>query len=132
MSLKRKIITFLYPLQMKLSKLTGKGILIYKNKDKVQAPQNFYSLKATQINGEEISFEKFKNKKVLVVNLASFCGFTPQYEQLKSYMSGTKTLLFLDFRQIILEARSPGAMTRSIVFVKKITVLLFLCLRKMM
>jgi len=57
MSLKRKIITSLYPLQMKLSKLTGKGINVYENKDKVQPPKDFYSLKATLNNGEEISFE---------------------------------------------------------------------------
>ncbi len=43
----------------------------------------FYSFKMTAIDGEEISFEKYKGKKVLLVNVASKCGFTPQYEDLQ-------------------------------------------------
>jgi glutathione peroxidase len=34
------------------------------------------------INGKEIKFDQFKGKKLLIVNVASACGFTPQYEQL--------------------------------------------------
>jgi len=119
MSLKRKIITLLYPLQMKLSKLTGKGILIYKNKDKVQAPQNFYSLKATQINGEEISFEKFRNKKVLVVNLASFCGFTPQYERLQKLYERHENFVILGFPANNFGSQEPGSDDEINSFCKK-------------
>jgi glutathione peroxidase len=109
MSLKRKIITSLYPLQMKLSKLTGKGILIYKNKEKVQALQSFYSLKATQINGEEISFEKFRNKKVLVVNLASLCGYTPQYAALQKLYERTENFVILGFPANNFGSQEPGS-----------------------
>jgi len=35
------------------------------------------------INGEEIRLDQFKGKKILIVNVASACGFTPQYEQLE-------------------------------------------------
>ena len=48
------------------------------------AQSSFYSLSAKTIDGEDISFEQFKGKKVLVVNVASKCGFTPQYEDLES------------------------------------------------
>ena len=44
---------------------------------------NFYDLKAVTIDGQEISFEKFKGKKVLIVNVASKCGYTYQYEGLQ-------------------------------------------------
>lgn len=44
---------------------------------------SFYDFKMTAINGEEISFEKYRGKKVLIVNVASKCGFTPQYEDLQ-------------------------------------------------
>lgn len=44
---------------------------------------NFYSFKVNTIDGEEISLEQFKGKKVLVVNVASKCGFTSQYEGLQ-------------------------------------------------
>jgi glutathione peroxidase len=35
------------------------------------------------INGKEIRLEQFKGKKILIVNVASACGFTPQYAQLE-------------------------------------------------
>jgi len=35
------------------------------------------------INGKEIRLDQFKGKKVLIVNVASACGFTPQYAQLE-------------------------------------------------
>ncbi len=35
------------------------------------------------INGKEIKLDQFKGKKLLIVNVASECGFTPQYEQLE-------------------------------------------------
>lgn len=44
---------------------------------------NFHSFTVTTIDGEEISLEKFKGKKVLVVNTASKCGHTHQYEDLQ-------------------------------------------------
>lgn len=43
----------------------------------------FYRLKATSIDGEEVSFEQFRGKVVLIVNTASRCGFTSQYEGLE-------------------------------------------------
>ncbi len=44
---------------------------------------NFYSFTVETIDGEEISLAQFKGKKVLVVNVASKCGHTPQYEDLQ-------------------------------------------------
>jgi len=41
---------------------------------------NFYDLKAISIDNEEISFEQFKGKKVLIVNVATKCGYTYQYD----------------------------------------------------
>jgi len=45
--------------------------------------QSFYELKAETIDGKPFSFEQFRGKKVLIVNVASKCGFTPQYEDLE-------------------------------------------------
>ena len=58
MSLIRKIINSTYPLRMKFSHLTGKGITIIENKNLTKAPISFYSLSATLNSGEIISFEK--------------------------------------------------------------------------
>jgi len=44
---------------------------------------NFYDLTATTIEGEDYNFSQLKGKKVLIVNTASECGLTPQYENLQ-------------------------------------------------
>ncbi|MEZ0229046.1 MAG: fasciclin domain-containing protein [Planctomycetota bacterium] len=49
---------------------------------KEDAP-TFHSLSATTLDGREVSFAEFKDKVVLCVNVASECGFTPQYEGLQ-------------------------------------------------
>lgn len=45
--------------------------------------KSFYDLKFNSIHGVEIDFNSFKGKKVLIVNVASECGFTPQYKELQ-------------------------------------------------
>ena len=46
-------------------------------------PESFYDFKMKAIDGSTIDFSSFKGKKVLLVNVASKCGFTPQYEDLQ-------------------------------------------------
>lgn len=52
----------------------------------VQTPvemSDFYNFQLKALDGEEIDFSRYKGKKVLLVNVASECGFTPQYEGLQ-------------------------------------------------
>ncbi len=46
--------------------------------------ENFYDLKAKKIEGDTLHFSELKGKKLMIVNVASFCGYTYQYGELQS------------------------------------------------
>lgn len=45
--------------------------------------QSFYDFKVASLDGKEVDFSQYKGKKVLLVNTASECGYTPQYADLQ-------------------------------------------------
>ncbi len=71
-----------FSLMILLSGFSYKSIA-KKIDDKSASKANFYDLKAISIDGEEVSFEKYKGKKVLIVNVATKCGYTYQYEDMQ-------------------------------------------------
>ncbi len=50
-------------------------------------PTDFYAFTLPLLNGGSLSFDQFKGKYLLLVNVASECGFTPQYRQLQELHS---------------------------------------------
>lgn len=104
---------------MKFSKLAGMGMRILKNENNVSPKESFYSLKAVLINGEEISFEQFKKKKILIVNLASECAFTPQYSELQKLYDSDESLIVIGFPSNNFNNQEPGKDAEIMVFCKK-------------
>ena len=52
--------------------------------------RSIFDFSVTDINGNEVSLEKFKGKNLLIVNVASKCGFTPQYKELETIYQKNK------------------------------------------
>jgi glutathione peroxidase len=71
---------------------------------------NFYDFKATTLQGKEVSMENYKGKVVLVVNTASKCGLTPQYEGLEKLYRDYKDkgLVILGFPCNQFAGQEPG------------------------
>ena len=58
-------------------------MIFFKNNALATYEKIFYDFKINDVSGNEINLTDFKNKVVLLVNTASYCGFTKQYEDLQ-------------------------------------------------
>ena len=58
-------------------------MFFFKNSSSANYENIFYDFKINSIIGEVIDFNDYRNKVVLLVNTASYCGFTKQYEDLQ-------------------------------------------------
>jgi|TARA_R110000737_G_scaffold324995_1_gene338145 glutathione peroxidase len=57
--------------------------------------ESIYDFKVETIDGEEFNFSDYKGYKILIINTASKCGFTPQYEQLEEIYKDFKDQKFI-------------------------------------
>ena len=58
-------------------------MLSFFNKSYSNYEKSFYDLSIKSINGKNIEMSEYKNSAILLVNVASYCGFTNQYNELQ-------------------------------------------------
>ncbi len=85
-----------------------------------QTQQGFYDFKLETLEGQEVDFSKYKGKKVLLVNTASECGFTPQYKDLQQLHEthGDKVVI-LGFPANNFGGQEPGSSEEIAAFCEK-------------
>ena len=66
-------------------------MFFFKNLAMANYEKVFYDFKIESITGEIINFDDYKDKVVLLVNTASYCGFTKQYAELQQLWSDYKS-----------------------------------------
>jgi glutathione peroxidase len=68
-----------------------------------------YHFSVKDINGRSLDLSAYKGKKILIVNTASECGYTPQYEALEAlYMKNKDHLVIIGFPANNFGGQEPG------------------------
>jgi glutathione peroxidase len=96
MTTRQKILKAIYPITMWFTQKTGKNLAV--RSELVEPLTSIYSLTATLTNGERFPMQQLKGKKIMIVNTASDCGYTGQYDGLeKLYQEHKNQLVILAF-----------------------------------
>lgn len=78
-----------------LQSCTNQKSELSQAKTKELMGKTIYDFKVESLDGKEINFADFKGKKILIVNTASECGFTPQYADLEKVYEQYKDKLVI-------------------------------------
>ena len=82
--------------------------------------KSIYDFKVEALDGSTINFASFKGKKILIVNTASACGYTPQYEGLEAlYKKYQDKLVIVGFPANNFGGQEPGTNGEIKEFCKK-------------
>lgn len=110
MTFKQRLFNLFYPVvrHMANRKHAGKEPLI--NKMMTQGNASFYTQTAILPDGRPYEMQHLKGKKILIVNTASNCGYTPQYRELeKLHRDKQNKLVILAFPSSDFKNQEPGS-----------------------
>jgi len=85
-----------------------------------QTKQTIYQFKVKDLNGKTFDFASLKGKKILIVNTASKCGYTPQYDQLETIYNlyKNKNFVVVGFPANNFGSQEPGTNAEIATFCK--------------
>ena len=98
MTIRQKVLKAVYPAFTWWGRISGKNSKVFTNESPAVPPQSLYDLSVTLNNGESIPLSNYRGKKLLLVNTASDCGYTDQYDDLqKLYDENKDNLVIIGF-----------------------------------
>jgi len=86
MTVRQKVLKAIYPVFAWINKISNKNMAVISHAPSVP-PVSFFSLNIVLNDGTRMDLASLKGKKILLVNTASACGYTPQYDQLQQLYS---------------------------------------------
>ncbi|HTM66608.1 MAG TPA: glutathione peroxidase [Flavipsychrobacter sp.] len=93
---------------------------LFAGAPKGDVPKSIYDFKVDGLTGGTIDFSTFHGKKILIVNTASKCGNTPQYEELETlYEKYKDKLVIVGFPANDFLRQEPGSNEEIAAFCKK-------------
>lgn len=105
MSIRQSILRTVYPALTGITKLFGVNNRVVTSEQLSKPVTSIYDFEVELIDGDTISLAAYKGKKIIIVNTASDCGYTGQYEELQQLYSSNKDSLVIigfpanDFKQ---------------------------------
>lgn len=131
MTINQRIRKAIYPFVMAAGKLMGMKYYVTYNKMKAKPLQSFYSLQGEAINGKSIALSAYKGKKILLVNTASDCGYTGQYDELeKLHQQFGETLIVMGFPANDFKEQETGSNEEIAAFCKMNYGVTFMLMKK--
>jgi len=93
MTFRQKFVRIFYPLLLRLTRFINRKAVPVANSKNASPSKSLYDLSIELNNGTGLAFESLKGKKILLVNTASSCGYTPQYAELQQLYEKNKDRL---------------------------------------
>ncbi len=88
--------------------------------ESVSAPATVYDFTVKSIDGNDVKLSQYKGKKLLIVNTASECGYTPQYKELEAlYKKHGDKVTVLGFPANNFGGQEPGTEAQIATFCEK-------------
>jgi len=98
---------------------TQNTVLTRPNQMETTAEKNFHQFKMKTIDGKVIDFSQFKGKKIVILNTASKCGYTPQYADWEKFHQANKDIVVLGFPANEFGGQEPGTNAEIASFCQK-------------
>jgi len=120
MSIRQSILKSFYPTLTSITRFFGVNNRVLIPEHASAPSSSIYDLKVELISGDTISLAAYKGKKIVIVNTASDCGYTGQYEELqKLYSSGKSSLVIIGFPANDFKQQEKGSNEEIATFCKK-------------
>ena len=103
---------------MKIGSLLGALAVPFTQNSHIERPENFtvtaaktlYDFKMKSLDGKDVDLSVYKGKKVIILNTASKCGYTPQYADWeKFYKANNSKVVVLGFPANEFGGQEPGS-----------------------